>query len=167
MWLGLIIGILLLVLFIVLFTSFEIEIDTENWEVLFRWGKIGAVCMWYDDTVKIRLKVLFYKKIVTPSFFTNRSNGGRKKTLTLKSKNKATGKRVLTRIIRIINSFKVVAWNLAIDTGDNILNARLFPLNFIPMSYNHVNINFLNKNFLYIKVRNNVWKIIKAYFLTN
>jgi hypothetical protein len=57
----------------------------------------------------------------------------------------------------------VEEWRLAMDTGDYILNARLFPLNFLPGCRNHLHINFLEENYLYLKIRNYPWKIIYAF----
>ena len=74
-----------------------------------------------------------------------------------------TATQVLKKTFRIINTFRVTKWHLAVDTGDHTHNARLYPLNFLPGNFNHLHVNFRNESYLLLKIRNRPWKIINAF----
>jgi len=70
---------------------------------------------------------------------------------------------LLKKIVRIIKTFRVTEWRLAIDTGDHTRNAQLYPLNFSPRTFRHLYINFSDENYLLLKTRNRPWKILYAF----
>ena len=70
---------------------------------------------------------------------------------------------LLKKIIRIIRTFQVTEWQLAVDTGDHSRNAQLYPLNFLPGAFPHLQINFRDENYLVLKTRNRPWKIVFAF----
>jgi len=63
----------------------------------------------------------------------------------------------------MLRTCRVEEWQLAIDTGDYALNAQIYPLNFVPALHHHLGINFNNKNYLYMKIRNSPVRILYAY----
>ena len=78
-------------------------------------------------------------------------------------KKKRSGRIGLKKILNLVKTFRLTEWKLAIDTDDVMSNAWLYPLNFFPQASGHMNINFLGKNFLAIKIRNTAWKIVYAF----
>lgn len=69
---------------------------------------------------------------------------------------------MLKKIIRVIKTFRVTRWQLAVDTGDYVRNAQLYPLNYTKYTFNHLYINFTGENYLTLTIRNRPWKIIYA-----
>jgi hypothetical protein len=84
-------------------------------------------------------------------------------TVKKKGKGKMKISRVLKKAIRVIKTFRVTEWHLAIDTGDHTCNAQLYPLNFLPYTFKHLHINFHDQNYLVLKIRNRPWKILYAF----
>ena len=71
--------------------------------------------------------------------------------------------RVLKKLIRVLKTFRITEWQLAVDTGDHTRNAQFYPLNFLPYTYKNLNINFCDENYLVLKIRNRPWKIVFAF----
>ena len=70
--------------------------------------------------------------------------------------------RVLKKLIRVLKTFRVTEWQLAVDTGDHTVNAQWYPMNFLPYTYKNLHINFIDENYLVLKMRNRPWKIVFA-----
>ena len=71
--------------------------------------------------------------------------------------------RVLKKLIRVLKTFRVTEWQLAVDTGDHTVNAQWYPMNFLPYTYKNLQINFIDENYLVLKMRNRPWKIVFAF----
>ncbi|HRG81753.1 MAG TPA: hypothetical protein PLO99_04510 [Chitinophagaceae bacterium] len=65
---------------------------------------------------------------------------------------------------RVFRSFSVEKWQLAIDTGDATLNARLYPLNWIPVLQGHLFVNFNGDQHFQCRIRNTGWRLLWAWF---
>jgi hypothetical protein len=91
---------------------------------------------------------------------------GRKKkkkaTKSVKEKRKSTVNK-FNRFLRVLKTFKIMEWQIAIDTGDPIRNAWLYPLYFSRRAWKHLYINFIDENYLVIKIRNTPWKLAFAF----
>jgi len=83
----------------------------------------------------------------------------KKKKLTTKKQPKK-----LKRLFRIIKSFKVKKFFIDVDTGDCIVNAKLYPV-FGLLNYKggHFNINFNGRNKLVLHIQNRPIYIIKSF----
>jgi hypothetical protein len=160
---------LIIILFIcailgfLLFSRIVVEVDTRIAKAELRWQGIGTVKVWYEDGWLLSMKVRFYQK-------TFRFADMKKKSKTLKDRprkkrNKRAGTmRMLRKTIKVIKTFRVIEWRLAIDTSDYSSNAQLYPLNFARRNFGHLNINFRDENFLVLKIHNRPWKILYAFF---
>ena len=62
-----------------------------------------------------------------------------------------------------LKSFRVIEWCIAIDTGDKIKNGWLYPLNFSPYTRQHLYINFMDENYLVLRIRNAPWMLAFAF----
>ena len=71
--------------------------------------------------------------------------------------------KLLKKMPRVAKTFRVSEFRLAIDTGDYIRNAQLYPLNFLPHGYQHLFVNFNDENFLVLKIINRPWKILYGF----
>jgi len=81
-----------------------------------------------------------------------------------KSKSKKSPLTIFQKILKVIRSFTVKDWEIGIDTGDYTRNAQLYPVNFIPNLYKHLKINFQDENYLFLKIQNRPWRIVKAFY---
>jgi hypothetical protein len=70
----------------------------------------------------------------------------------------------LRQSLSFIKSFKVERFYLDMDTGDLLLNARLYPL-FGLLNYNHgnIHINFEGRNDIVLLIKNRPINIIKSF----
>ena len=152
----LLIGVLLLSLLV-------IEIDTRVPGASMRWGALAKASIWYDDEWRMYIQVLFYRKTIGLARIKSKPVNKKPPAAKKKSK-KRTTKRFLTQIWRVLKTFRVTAFTLAIDTGDHVCNAQLFPLHVFPATRKHVFINFTGDNFLILKMNNRPWKILYAFF---
>ena len=162
-WLIGILALIFITLCIILLSILVIEIDTRIPQAGIRWGTIGKARIWYDEEWWLSIQLLFYRKIFRMADIKNKPAKTKNEA---KNKTKKTGrvKNILKRMSRTIKTFQVVEWKLAIDTGDTVRNAQLYPLNFFPKIYNHLFINFTNENFFVLRITNRPWKILYALF---
>jgi len=70
---------------------------------------------------------------------------------------------MLLKAARMARTFHILEWKLAIDTGDYTRNAQLYPLNFMPGAFSHLQVNFRDENYLVLKISNRPWKIVYAF----
>ena len=144
-----------------LIAPFSIEADTRKPYFLFRWVSIGRAELLYRDDLLLHLHIFFFHKTIhlldlrpakkkKPE---KKKTGGRKMTFS----------RVRRKAIRVLRSFTVKKFELALDTGDAVLNARLFPVNYLPYCRNHVAINFRGENYLCFHITNRPWKLARAF----
>ena len=61
-----------------------------------------------------------------------------------------------------MKTFRVTKWELAIDTGDSLRNAWLYPLNFHPGMGRHFCVNFFDETYLLLEIRNAPWRMVRA-----
>ena len=156
-----IIGLFLLLVMYLLFAPLSIVIDTSTHSYYIELKpiiKISAVSH-ERELLKIHTHIFFLNFDYYPI------QPKKKKKLTIKKQPKKS-KRLLTikRVFRIIKSFKVKRFFIDIDTGDCIVNAKLFPV-FALLNYKggHFNINFNGRNKLVLHIQNRPIYIIKSF----
>ena len=71
--------------------------------------------------------------------------------------------KIFQKIFSVLRTFRVRQWQITIDSGDDIENAWLYPLNFFPYMKQHVYINFVDENFLVLTIRNIPWRMVYAW----
>lgn len=67
------------------------------------------------------------------------------------------------KFIKILKTFHIVQWEIAISADDNTTTARWYYLNFLPFMRKHVHINFIDQNYLVMIIKNKVWRIAYAF----
>ncbi len=111
------------------------------------------------EFLRVKLNILF----MTFYFYPIQYKQSKKKNLNEK---KLTHKRFsnFKRIMRLLKSFKVKKFLINIDTGDPILNAKLYPIfSLLNISKGNFNVNFKNINQLTLHLENRPIDIIKSY----
>jgi hypothetical protein len=163
MWVIAIVIFLLFVLLLLLLSPLSLEIDTRIPVASFHWQNIGSAAIWYDEEWRLSMQLFFYSK--TMSIHQLKNKPGKKKNAQKKKKKKNENSfQTLLKMLRVLQTFRVTEWKLALDTGDFTRNAQLYPLNFIPYAHEHLHINFTGETYLLLKIRNRPWNILIAYF---
>ncbi len=141
----------------------ELNIDSSRGQYCLRMGFLARVSVEKDpvELLKLHLKVLFLNFIWRPSDLASR--GLPKKKLAKKVKRGGKGRITLAQGWRLLQSFRIKAFRLELDTGDPIRNAQLYPLFFLIGQYGgNLGINFTGHNSLKLQVVNRPIHIIRA-----
>lgn len=160
-WLLVILSFIILLLLWLLWAPLQLEIDTRKPAANFKWSGIGRANVWYDEEWWLSFRVFFFHKTIRLASMKAKPKkiaGQRVK----KAKRKPKG--FLKKMIRVLRSFQVKEWRLAVDTGDYTMNAQLYPLNFFSRLHQHLFVNFNGENYLYIRIQNRPAKMLYAFF---
>lgn len=161
-WLVIMLLSLLTLLCWLLISPVELEIDSRIPSAKLRWFSIGKAVIWYENEWWLNFRVLFYRKTIRFSEIKKKPKKIKPATVKKKPKSRMSISRMSKKIIRVIKTFRVKEWQLAVDCGDHTRNAQLYPLNFLPGTFKHLHINFSDENYLVLKIRNRPWKILYA-----
>jgi hypothetical protein len=139
-----------------------VEVDSRVPFVSFRWLSIGSARLFFEDEWKLKWRILIFRQ--THSL----SKMGSKKKIVHKSEKKKTVKKVrfskiFKKFRRVLRTFRVRYWQLAVDTGDDTLNARLYPLNYLPHCQGHLLVNFGDENYIKFRISNRPIRILWAW----
>lgn len=140
-----------------LISPLVLEIDSKLPIASLVWGSIGKATIWYEEEWWLAVKIFFYNKKFRLATIKKRRKNIKPKQVEIKKKNKMV---MIKRVMKIIGTFRVEEWKIAIDTGDYCLNGNLYPFNFLPNCFNHIAINFVGDNFLYLRIKSRPWKML-------
>ncbi len=119
------------------------------------------------EVLQIRLKVLLFNFYFYPLRKTLEQVQGKKKKVVKKEvkKHKKRSKRFdIRKMISILRTFKVKKVLINLDTGDDILNAKLYPLFGLLNHYvGTFHVNFEGRNQLVLQMQNRPIHIIKSF----
>lgn len=153
--------ILSLILLWIFFTPLELDIDTRIPQASLRWISIGrAIVIYEDEKWLLKIRILFFSRQWDLEELIFRE---KKKKRIKKVKRKRKKTMGLRKIFNLLKTFRVTQWQMAIDTGDNVRNAWLYSLNFLPYAHGHLYVNFFDENYLLLKIRNALWKLAYAF----
>lgn len=153
---------LLLLLVSLLLVPIIVYVDTASNQYYVQLQGLIKMNLEKDDVeiFRIRLHFLFMKFYIYPlkKKRLNKQKKDKEKYLTKPKKHLS-----FTRIFKILKTFKTKEFYLNIDTGNCILNAKLYPL-FALLNYNTGNfhINFQGRNQLVLIIKNRPIDIIKS-----
>jgi len=142
----------------------ELCIDSYRGRYYLRMGFLARLSVEKDhmELLKLHLKVLFLNFFWRPSDI--KSWGRQKKKSPKKEKGGKKQGIPLARGRQLLQSFRVKAFRLELDTGNPVLNARLFPLSFlIEQRGGNVDINFLGRNNILLQIANRPIYILNAF----
>lgn len=143
----------------------ELCIDSYRERYFLRMGVLARLGVEKDpaELIRLHLKVLFLNFYWRPSDIRSWGRRGKKAS----RKGKAVKKRglPLDRAGKLLKSFRVKSFRLELDTGNPVLNAKLYPLLFLPgLRTWDVGINFLGHNHVSLQIVNRPIYILNAIF---
>lgn len=153
---------ILLLLMWFFFSPIELSIDTRFPIATVRWRTIGNVSIqFYDGEFWLKGRIFFVRWKWRIKDFQSRP----KKQL---AKKKRTGKtnflKVLSRMWRMVQTFHVKEYEVAISPQDYCIAGKLYPLNYLPASrLQNVFINFYGANYFMVKVVSAPWRMMYAF----
>ncbi len=157
----------LLVLFgiYLLFAPLVLFVDTEDNTYFVELKGLARASFEPDrlEVVKIKLRITF----MNFDFYPLRISHHAKKEKVREKKPAKRHKIGLKKVVALLRSFNVKKLYLNLDTGDFVLNAKLFPIfNFLDYRVGRFNINFLGKNRMVFIASNRAINIIKVFINT-
>jgi hypothetical protein len=164
----LMIGLVIILMFIcsligwLILSKIVLEVDTRIAKAELHWRGIGSVKVWYEDEWWLNINTLFYHKTIRFVEMRARFHKAKRRKVR-RGSNRFKMIRILRKSIRVIQSFRVIEWQLAVDTGDFSSNGRFYYLNFLKPTFGHLHVNFSDENFLVLKIYNYPWKMLYAF----
>lgn len=156
---------LLALLAYLLLMPLELCLDSYRQRYYLRMGFLARASVEADplEVLRLRLKVLFLNFYWRPSGI--RSWGkGRKKGIKAAGRGRKEIRISRAQGRRLLRSFRVKAFRLELDTGDPVLNARLYPIVFLlGQRLGDMQINFRDRNHLLLQVVNRPIYILNAF----
>ena len=170
MFLTILLILFLLLILCFLFLPIVLFIDTSTSEYYIKLKGLAKASIETDskELLRIKLKILFFNYY----FFPLKKNSTTRKKKRVKKKVKKNETRKMTRIrikkgLRILSSFNVKKVILDIDTGNWILNAKLYPLfGFLNHHIGSFNVNFSGMNRMALYMQNRPINILKSLIKT-
>lgn len=163
MFLTIFLTLLLLVLIYLLVTPIVLLIDTTTNQYYIKiQGLVKASLEAHkEELIRIKLRVFFLKFY----FFPLKNIGSKKKPKLITKKKIERSKRFdFQTAVRVLKSFRVKKLFIDIDTGDCILNAKLYPFVALLKYYSgNININFQGRNQLILCIQNRPINIIRSF----
>ena len=140
----------------------ELYIDSYRGRYYFKMGFLARASVEKDsaELMRLNLRVLFMNFFWRPSDF--RRWGKQKKKSTQKSGKKRH--MTLGQGKRLLNSFRIKAFRMELDTGNPVLNAQLFPFSHLSgQPVGKVGINYLGCNNMLLQITNRPIYILNAF----
>ena len=153
---------LFLLLAWLLLSPLELIIDTRIPVAAIRWIGVGKARVIYEkEEWWMNVSILFFRRkwALEKMIFAEK----KKKKHTRQKQKKRMSSKIFQKIFSVLQTFRVRQWQITIDSGDDIENAWLYPLNFFPYMKQHVYINFVDENFLVLSIRNIPWRMVYAW----
>lgn len=88
--------------------------------------------------------------------------GNTKKVKKIQSQRKKSSSKWVGKVLKIIRTFRISKLKIAISSSDNTINAKLYPLNFLPLTGQYVYVNFIDENYLLLTLKNQPFRIVYA-----
>lgn len=160
-----IIALLLLLIGFMLWSPVILKIDTDTNDYYLQWRGLAKARIEGDkkEIVRIKLNVLFLKFKFYPLRFRKKKEKKKKehsKVVRKKNINPKNGRIAL----RLLRSFEIKKFLIHLDTGDYVLNAKLYPVFFFLNRYQgDFAINFENRNRFVLEVQNRPIHMLKSF----
>lgn len=163
MFLILFISVFVLMITWILLSPLSLDIDTRIPAASFGWKGFGnAVIIYQEEEWWIRFRIFFFRKELNLSTMKRKPKNETTKKVKHK-REKMNSRKMLMKGMRILKTFRATQWRISLDTGDNVYNAWLYPLNFV-VGTEHCNVNFYGENYLVLNLKNNMGRIFYAWF---
>ncbi|TAN18085.1 MAG: hypothetical protein EPN37_05935 [Chitinophagaceae bacterium] len=148
-----------------LFSILEFRIDTRVPVIMMQWQGLGkAVFVYENEEWWLKFRILFFsgkRDVITMIF----SSGKKKKKAKKSNKSRSNQSRRFTvsRLFKLMKTFRIVECRIVISDEDETLNARRYWLNFFPLTQQYLHVNFMDDSFLVMVIENRLWRIIYAF----
>jgi len=142
-----------------------LEMDTRLPEAQLRWKGICAVRLVYEkEQMWLYLRTLFIKKKWQLKGRGSKRAGGKNIRGASTRRKKRRRGIPFSKMIRVLQTFRVDVLSIALDTGDPVLNAQLYPLTFFPFRAGRtIRINFEDCNYVLLRISNRPWRALAAW----
>ncbi len=164
MILSILLILLLGLLIYLLLMPLELYLDSYQERYYLRMGILARASVEKDplELLRLHLKVLFMNFYWRPS---DLKTARKKPAKTKKVRNSRKVKKFnISLVRRLLRSFKVRRFRMEIDTGDPVLNARLYPLFFLlDRQAGDIRLNFVNRNHLLLQLTNRPIRLLNAF----
>lgn len=163
MYLGIFLVLFLLLVVYLLVAPIVIYLDTTANTYYLKLTHFFKISLESDKVavLKIKMQLFFFKFYYYPF----RIKPKKESTKPSKIRDKKTKRSIgINKGLKILKTFKVKKLLVNIDTGDCILNAKLYPV-FAVLNYNFgsFKINFAGKNQMVLCIQNRPFNIIKTF----
>lgn len=147
-----------------LLSPLEFKIDTRVPVIMVQWKSIGNAMLFYEDEdwwLKIRVLVFSKKWNLAQMIFAASKKGEK----VAQSRRRKRGRKHMPvlKFFKILKTFQTVHWEIAFSPDDYTENAYWYWLNFFPLTRKHIHINFIDKNYLVLIIRNKAWRMAYAF----
>jgi hypothetical protein len=145
----------------------ELCVDSYQDRYYLRLGMLGRASVEKDpvELLRLHLKVLFLNFYWRPSDLKGFKSKPKKRQ---DHQKRHKGQQFNVSLIkRLLRSFTVRRFRLEVDTGDPVLNAKLYPLFFhLDRRLGGIRLNFVNRNHLLLQITNRPIYLLKAFINT-
>lgn len=156
--------VLLLIVGWLLLSPIEMHIDTRVPHASFSWLSIGGATVVYEkQDWFLKVKIFLFRKEWSLSKLLAQPAAKDKKPEKVKKARRTSNLKVMNRAIKMLRTFRVIEWKLALDGNDHLSYAMLYPLNFLPYLGGHIYINYEDETYLQLKIRNQPWRMVYAW----
>ena len=142
-----------------LLSTVIVRLDTSLPQLMIRWKTLCTLRATYDqDAITLEIRTPLFHRTWSPATRQDR----RRPTQRPQKKHKK--RPAFTRIVRALKACRVDAFHLAVDTDDAVLNAWLYPLNYISLPAGRtIRINFENDSYLRLQISARPWHLVAAW----
>jgi hypothetical protein len=164
MWWLLIPAVLLVVALFLLFSPIVLDLNSETGKCELRWAGVGTMKVTLDDErILLRFRIAGYRFTLDPA--EGKHQLPRSKPGTVQQKKKLTLRHIIGKSRMLLHSFHVRDFHCDFDSNDYLLNSWLFPVaHWLDPSHRKWNINFNGRNAVALKIENNLWRLLRAWF---
>jgi hypothetical protein len=166
MWWLLIPAILIALLIFLLLTPMVIDLNSETGKCELRWVGLGRMSIELrEEAILLRFRLAGFTFYIDPTEKRKKKKPRNEKQEVEKTRSKMTLKAVIRKSKALLKSFHLQTFHCDWDSGDFMLNSWLFPLaHWLDPSHRHWNINFNGRKALTVQLRNNGWRLLRAWF---
>lgn len=142
-----------------LLSTVVMRLDTRLPRLTIEWKTVANLQATYEQqTISLEIRTLFFHRTWSPA--TTRDRKPRKRQPTKKRHSRPA----FSRIIRVLKKCRLDSLDLAVDTDNPLLNAWLYPLNYISLPAGRmIRINFENDSYLRLQISARPWRLLAAW----
>lgn len=164
MWWLLVPVFLLIVVLFLLLSPIVIDLNSETGKCELRWSGFGSMnLILKDEKILLRFRIAGYRFTIDPAEGKNKLP--RTKAGSEQRKRKMTLRQIVSKSRALLQSFQVRDFHCDFDSNDYLLNSWLYPAaHLLDPSHRRWNINFNGRNAVALKIENNLWRLLRAWF---